>query len=150
MRVFRSKSNLIFGIIILIVVVISEISMIIGLVSAEKVSTFTVVFMLLVFAIALYHFIDGMQTIKLDETGVTHEIVFLPVKAIKWDDIIEAGIGKIKVNKTKYSKQLYVSAKRLDETKLEDLDSFRFDTKVIWFDYSEASQERLASGLGMK
>ena len=149
MRIFRSKSNFVFGIIIMSVVIVAELVMIIGMPSHVKIPKFTIAFMAVIFAVALYHFIDGLQTIKIDKKGVTLEIIFVPVKTVKWDNIIEAGLGKIKLSKNKYAKQLYISSKRLNPEKLDDLTSYKFNQKVIWFDFSQKAQDMLADGLGI-
>lgn len=149
MRIFRSKSNFVFGLIIMGVVIIAEIVMIVGTPSHVTLPKLTTAFMAIIFAVAFYHFVDGIQTIKIDENGVTLEIAFIPVKSIKWNDIIEAGLGKIKLSKNKYAKQLYVSSKRLNSDYIDDLCKYRYNQKIIWFDFDQKAQDMLAEGLGM-
>jgi len=149
MRIFRSKSSFIFRIIIMTVVIIAELVMFLGMPGHVKIPKLTIAFMSVIFAVAFYHLIDGLQTIKIDKNGVTLEIVFIPVKSIKWDSVIEAGLGKIKLSKNKFAKQLYVSSKRINPDNLENLNRYRYNQRVIWFDFNQKAQDMLAEGLGM-
>ena len=87
--------------------------------------------------------------INISERAVTLELLFIPLKDIEWAKINEAGTGKIKIGKDKYSKQLYVSTKKISEKRLENLESMKFDSDIIWFDYSLRAQDSLAKHLGV-
>jgi hypothetical protein len=135
--------------IIFSIVLISEIYMSMGIAASENISGYTITFMVVAFIIALIYLLDGVQTIRINDNGVRLELLFVPFKDIKWDDINEAGIAKIKISGNKYSKQLYVSGVRLNEGDIDDISRYRFKPNIIWFDYSKSAQDMLAKGLGM-
>lgn len=149
MRLFRSKSNFMFGVIFLSVIVLYEIPMFLGLIGKENVSFASLILLILPLIISLFMFILGMQTIHISESGVTLEIFRIPLKELKWNETNEAGTGKVKISKGRYIRQLYVSQRSLNEKELDNMDKLRFQPFVIWFDYSSKAEKHLAYYLGM-
>ena len=111
---------------------------------------FAIWFLIIPLLIVLYMFVLGAQVINISDRGVTLEVFRIPIKDIEWDKINEAGTGTVKISKGKFMRQLYVSNKKLTEDQIENLDKMKFDSAVIWFDYSLKAQDRLAEYLGVK
>ena len=149
MRIIRSKSNFVFGIIFFSIILLCEVPMIAGISSDNNIPVGTLLLLILPFVASLFMFVVGLQTICINDKSITLEILFIPLKEIEWLKINEAGIGTVKINKNRYLKQLYVSNRRIKEKELENLDSLRFQRKVIWFDYSLKAEKHLAFHLGM-
>ena len=149
MRVFRSRSNLMFGIIVLSVVLLSEFSVSANFVNIRNVTLGTVLLVIVPLLFSFYFFIDGLRTIKLTEKGVSSEICFIPVKELSWDEVNYAGVAKYKIKKNQYSKQLYVSKRALSEKESENIGKIFFDKEVIWFEFSSDAQNKMAKCLGV-
>ena len=149
MRIFRSKSNFVFGVMFFSIILLCEIPMIAGISAQDKIPVATLLLLILPFIVSLFMLVMGLQTICINDKSVTLEVLFIPIKELTWEKINEAGIGAVKINKNRYLKQLYVSNRRVEEKELEDLDRLKFDRKVIWFDYSLKSEKHLAFHLGM-
>ncbi|MBE6788174.1 MAG: hypothetical protein E7539_00750 [Ruminococcaceae bacterium] len=149
MKFFRSKSNFLFGVILLAAVVVFEAPAVVKIINGASVQKLGIVFLVLPFIVAVYMFISGSQIIKINDRGVALEVFGIPLKDIEWEKINEAGTGKIKISKNKYMRQLYVSQKRVNEQQLENLEKLRLDSAVIWFDYSLKAEEGLAKHLGV-
>lgn len=142
MNQFRSKSNFMFGVIVLAVAVIANIPAFIRILKGG-VLPISIIMFILILVVALVIFFIGMQSVNISENGVRLEVFRVPLKELSWQDIKEAGIGKERINKNSVMKQLYVSSKPLKESEYENLDSMRFSQSVIWFDYSQASEEKI-------
>lgn len=149
MRILRSKSNFMYGCVLLAAVLIFEFPAVLKIIKGATVQPLGVLVLVLPLVVALYMFVSGCQMINISDRAVTLELVFLPLKDIEWAKINEAGTGKIKIGKDKYSRQLYVSTKKISEKRLENLESMKFDSDIIWFDYSLKAQDSLAKHLGV-
>ena len=143
MRFFRSKSNFLFGSVLLVLVFLFEITIIISFSTAKTISISRIILMVLPLIIALFYFVTGFQTIKITPEKITLETLFIAVKELKWEEINQAGIGKIYINKNKFVKQLFVSQIKIEEHQIENLDKLRFNQQIIWFDFSLKAQEKL-------
>lgn len=143
MRFFRSKSNFLFGSVLLVLVFLFEITIIISFSTAKTISISRIILMVLPLIIALFYFVAGFQTIKITPEKITLETLFIAVKELKWEEINQAGIGKIYINKNKFVRQLFVSQIKIEEHQIENLDKLRFNQQVIWFDFSLKAQEKL-------
>ncbi len=142
MTQFRSKSNLMFGIIVLAAVCVISIPTLIKACS-NRVNVFAVVMLALILIASIAVFLYGMQKIVINEKGVAVSILKVPVKELAWVEIKEAGIGGEKINKNTTMKQLYVSKRQLLESEYQNLDSLRFSAMTIWFDYSKEAEEKI-------
>lgn len=142
MTQFRSKSNLMFGIIVLAAVCAISIPTLIKACS-NRVNVFAIVMLVLILIASIAVFLYGMQQIIINEKGVSICIFNIPVKELAWDEIKEAGIGGEKINKNTTMKQLYVSKRELLESEYQNLDSLRFSAMTIWFDYSKEAEEKI-------
>ncbi len=149
MRTFRSKSNFVFGVIFLSVIALYETPMFISLIGKPRVAFSSLLLLIIPLVVSVYMFILGMQMICINEGGISLEIFGIKLKALGWYDINEAGTGKIKLGKNKYARQLYVSVRRVKEKELENMDCLRFQSGIIWFDYSLKAQKHLAFHLEM-
>jgi len=149
MRILRSKSNFMFGAVLIIAVLIFEIPALVKILSGVTVQPVGALVMVLPLVVALYMFVSGLQTINISDRSVTLELLFIPLKDIEWEKINEAGTGKIKTSKDKYTRQLYVSHKKLSQKQIENLELLKLDSEVIWFDYSLKAQDSLAKHLGV-
>lgn len=149
MRTFRSKSNFVFGVIFFSIILLCEIPMLAGLTDQNDIPVATLLLLILPFVASFIMLVVGLQTISISDKAVTLELFFIPIKELEWEKINEAGIGAVKINKNRYLKQLYVSNRRVKEKELENLDSLRFERKIIWFDYSLKAEKHLAFHLGM-
>lgn len=149
MRVFRSKNNLVFGVMFFSVILLCEIPMVAGINQQDDIPVATLMLLILPFVASVCMLIVGLQTICINDKSVTLEFLFIPIKELTWEKINEAGIGAVKINKNRYLKQLYVSNRRVKEKELENLDALKFERKVIWFDYSLKAEKHLAYHLGM-
>ncbi len=150
MRIFRSKSNFMFGAILLGALILFEIPTYIKFFVGSTMPAFAIWFLIIPLIIALYMFGLGAQVINISDRGVTLELFRIPLKDIEWEKINEAGTGTVKISKGKFMRQLYVSNKKLTEDQIENLDKMKFDSAVIWFDYSLRAQDSLAEHLGVK
>lgn len=150
MRVFRSRSNLMFGIIVLSIVLLSEFSVSANFENIRNINFATIFVAVVPIVFALYFFIDGLRTIKMTDKGIYSEICFVPVKEITWDNVNYAGIAKNKIKKNQYSKQIYVSKRELSDKEVENISKVVFDKDVIWFEYSLVAQNIIAKHLGME
>lgn len=142
MTLFRSKSNLMFGIIVLSAVFAISIPTLVKALS-PVVNVFAVVMVVLILLASLAVFLYGMQQIEIGEKGVAIKIFTVPVKEISWDEVKEVGIGGEKINKNTTMKQLYISKRALSENEYQNLDSMRFSAMTIWFDYSNEAEEKI-------
>ncbi len=150
MRIFRSKSNFMFGTILLSALVLIEIPTYIKFFVKSIMPGYAIWFLIIPLLIALYMFVLGAQVINISDRGVTLEIFRIPLKDLEWEKINEAGTGTVKISKGKFMRQLYVSNKQLTEDQIENLDNMKLDSAVIWFDYSLKAQDSLAEHLGIK
>lgn len=150
MKFFRSKSNFMFGTILLCALVLIEIPTYIKFFVKSIMPGYAIWFLIVPLLIAIYMFIIGAQMINVSDRGVTLEVFGLPLKDIEWEKINEAGTGTIKISRDKLMRQLYVSNKQLTAEQTENLDKLKFDSAVIWFDYSLKAQNSLAEHLGVK
>jgi len=139
---FRSKSNLMFGIIVLSAVFAISIPTLVKALS-PMVNVFAVVMIVLILLASLAVFLYGMQQIEIGEKGVAIKIFTVPVKEISWEEVKEVGIGGEKINKSTTMKQLYISKRALSENEYQNLDSMRFSAMTIWFDYSNEAEEKI-------
>lgn len=142
MTLFRSKSNLMFGIIVLSAVFAISIPTLVKALS-PAVNAFAIVMVVLILLASLAVFLYGMQQIEIGEKGVAIKIFTVPVKEISWDEVKEVGIGGEKINKNTTMKQLYISKRALSENEYQNLDSMRFSAMTIWFDYSNEAEEKI-------
>jgi len=149
MRLFRSKSNFMFGTVLLSALILFEIPALIKLSGGGTMPEYGKFLLIIPIVVAFYMFVLGMQVINISDRGVTLEVFRIPLKDIEWEKINEAGTGKIKISRGKYMRQLYVSQKQLTEEQIENLDKMRLDSSVIWFDYSLKAQDSLALHLGI-
>ena len=149
MKTFRSKSNLVFGIIFFAVIFIYEIPMYISVMGRSNIVYSSLLLLIVPLLISIYMLVVGLQIICIDEKGVSLKIFGIKLKELAWNDINEAGIGKINLNKKKYVRQLYVSVRRIKESELKNMNCLRFQPGIIWFDYSLTAQKHLAFHLGM-
>lgn len=131
-----------FGIIVLSAVFIISIPTLIKALS-PMVNIFAVVMIALILLVAVAVFLYGMQQIEIGEKGVAIRIFTIPVKEIAWQEVKEVGIGGEKINKNTTMKQLYVSKRELSENEYQNLDSMRFSSMTIWFDYSNEAEEKI-------
>ena len=150
MRIFRSKSNFMFGTILLSALVLIEIPTYIKFFVKSVLPDFAIWFLIIPLVIALYLFVLGAPVINISDRGVALELFRIPLKDIEWEKINEAGTGTVKISREKLARQLYVSNKQLTEAQIENLDLMKFDSAVIWFDYSLKAQNSLAKHLGVK
>lgn len=149
MRIFRSKSNFVFGVMFFSIILLCEIPMVVGISGQNDVPVATLLLLILPFVASLCMLIMGLQTICINDKSITLEVLFIPIKELTWEKINEAGIGAVKINRNRYLKQLYVSNRRIKDKELENLDTLKFERKVIWFDYSLKAEKHLAFHLGM-
>ena len=149
MRIFRSKGNFMFGSIFIAAVMLFEIPTYFNLFSDGSMPKYTIIFLIIPILIAIYMFVIGAQVINISDRGVTLEVFRVPLKDIEWDKINEAGTGTVKIGRDKYMRQLYVSNKKLTQEQVNNLDKMKFDSLVIWFDFSQKAQDSLASHLGI-
>ena len=150
MRFFRSKSNFMFGTILLSALVLIEIPTYIKFFVQSVMPGYAIWFLIIPMLVALYMFVMGAQVINISDRGVALELFGIPLKDLEWEKINEAGTGTIKISRDKLMRQLYVSNKQLTEAQTENLDLLKFDSAVIWFDYSLKAQDSLAEHLGVK
>ncbi len=150
MTIFKSKSNFMFGVVFMSAIVLTDIPFIIKLANSYNKNISLNIFLLVVpFIIAFVMFAQGMQQIKIDEKGIYLKLFGITLKYILWDNITEAGIGKIKINKEKYINQLYVSERRLPEEQQENLSKISFFDNTLWFDFSATAYSLITDKLNI-
>ncbi len=146
MSQFRSKSNFMFGSIVLAIAVIANIPAIVKIFKGG-VLPISIILLIVILIVAIALFLIGMQRININEKGIVLDVCKVPIKEFSWSEIKEVGIGKEKINKNSVMKQLYISLRPLKESEYENLDSVRFSQSVIWFDYSQEAEETIRSYL---
>ena len=108
MRFFRSKSNFMFGTILLSALVLIEIPTYIKFFVQSVMPGYAIWFLIIPMLVAFYMFVLGAQVINISDRGVALELFGIPLKDLEWEKINEAGTGTIKISRDKLMRQLYV------------------------------------------